>query len=94
MLFFGFELSEGDPCRVVRLSFRYQGQYEDKETGLCYNRFRYYSAETGRHTNDYIDKVNEDIINADKIGGKPAVEKQLDAIRQQLSNKTYTPPQK
>lgn len=27
--------------------FRYQGQYEDVETGLCYNRFRYYDPETG-----------------------------------------------
>lgn len=27
--------------------FRYQGQYEDEETGLYYNRFRYYSPETG-----------------------------------------------
>lgn len=27
--------------------FRYQGQYEDKETGLYYNRFRYYSADEG-----------------------------------------------
>lgn len=27
--------------------FRYQGQYEDVETGLCYNRFRYYSPEEG-----------------------------------------------
>lgn len=27
--------------------FRYQGQYEDKETGLYYNRFRYYSPEIG-----------------------------------------------
>ncbi len=29
------------------IPFRYQGQYEDIETGLYYNRFRYYSAETG-----------------------------------------------
>lgn len=29
--------------------FRYQGQYEDRETGLYYNRFRYYSAEEGRY---------------------------------------------
>lgn len=29
--------------------FRYQGQYEDEETGLYYNRFRYYSAEEGRY---------------------------------------------
>lgn len=27
--------------------FHYQGQYEDVETGLCYNRFRYYDPETG-----------------------------------------------
>ena len=27
--------------------FRYQGQYEDAETGLYYNRFRYYDCETG-----------------------------------------------
>ncbi|MCW5518549.1 RHS domain-containing protein [Aureitalea sp. L0-47] len=27
--------------------FRYQGQYEDVETGLYYNRFRYYAAEEG-----------------------------------------------
>jgi RHS repeat-associated protein len=27
--------------------FRYQGQYEDQETGLYYNRFRYYSPEEG-----------------------------------------------
>ena len=29
------------------IPFRYQGQYYDKETKLCYNRFRYYSPETG-----------------------------------------------
>ncbi len=27
--------------------FRYQGQYEDVETGLYYNRFRYYNSEEG-----------------------------------------------
>jgi RHS repeat-associated protein len=27
--------------------FRYQGQYEDSETGLYYNRLRYYSPEEG-----------------------------------------------
>lgn len=29
------------------IPFRYQGQYYDKETQLCYNRFRYYAPETG-----------------------------------------------
>ena len=29
--------------------FRYQGQYEDVETGLYYNRFRYYDPEGGQY---------------------------------------------
>jgi RHS repeat-associated protein len=29
--------------------FRYQGQYEDIETGLYYNRFRYYSPDEGMY---------------------------------------------
>ncbi|MBU2998082.1 RHS domain-containing protein [Cellulophaga baltica] len=29
--------------------FRYQGQYEDVETGLYYNRFRYYSPDSGTY---------------------------------------------
>lgn len=29
--------------------FRYQGQYEDVETGLYYNRYRYYSPEEGNY---------------------------------------------
>lgn len=35
--------------------FRYQGQYEDKETGLYYNRNRYYSPETGGY-------ISQDLI--------------------------------
>ncbi len=31
------------------IPFRYQGQYEDVETGLYYNRFRYYSPENGTY---------------------------------------------
>ena len=31
------------------IPFRFQGQYEDGETGLYYNRFRYYSPETGSY---------------------------------------------
>jgi len=27
--------------------FRYQGQYDDVEIGLYYNRFRYYSPDIG-----------------------------------------------
>ncbi|MGN6714479.1 DUF6531 domain-containing protein [Anaerocolumna jejuensis] len=32
------------------IPFRYQGQYEDMETGLYYNRFRYYSPSDGCYT--------------------------------------------
>ena len=32
------------------IPFRYQGQYEDTETGLYYNRFRYYSPNEGVYT--------------------------------------------
>ena len=38
--------SRGDRSLVP---FRYQGQYEDEETGLYYNRFRYYSLEMGMY---------------------------------------------
>ena len=31
------------------IPFHYQGQYEDIETGLYYNRFRYYSPESGTY---------------------------------------------
>nr|WP_245686223.1 RHS repeat-associated core domain-containing protein [Terasakiispira papahanaumokuakeensis] len=30
--------------------FRFQGQYHDRETGLHYNRFRYYDPRIGRFT--------------------------------------------
>ncbi|MFT3936539.1 MAG: DUF6531 domain-containing protein [Chitinophagaceae bacterium] len=33
----------------IAMPFRYQGQYADNETGLYYNRFRYYSAEDGMY---------------------------------------------
>ncbi len=32
------------------IPFRFQGQYADEETGLYYNRFRYYSPESGGYT--------------------------------------------
>ena len=35
--------------RVQDCPFRYQGQYEDTETGLYYNRFRYYDPEVGQY---------------------------------------------
>ena len=38
----------GDDVRPF-IPFRYQGQYEDIETGLYYNRFRYYSPDSGTY---------------------------------------------
>ncbi|WP_454986631.1 RHS repeat-associated core domain-containing protein [Capnocytophaga bilenii] len=43
------------------IPFRYQGQYEDIETGLYYNRFRYYSPESGTY-------ISQDPIGL--LGGK------------------------
>ncbi|GGE50177.1 RHS repeat-associated protein [Pedobacter psychrotolerans] len=44
--------------------FRYQGQYEDAETGLYYNRFRYYDPEIGGY-------ISQDPIGL--MGGNPTV---------------------
>ncbi|WP_340608146.1 RHS repeat domain-containing protein [Xenorhabdus bharatensis] len=33
----------------VQCNFRFMGQYFDEESGRCYNRFRYYSNETGQY---------------------------------------------
>ncbi|WP_422399004.1 RHS repeat-associated core domain-containing protein [Xenorhabdus griffiniae] len=37
------------PDYHVQCNFRFMGQYEDEESGLYYNRFRYYSPETGQY---------------------------------------------
>ena len=44
--------------------FRYQGQYEDRETGLYYNRFRYYDPSTGAY-------ISQDPIGL--AGGNPTL---------------------
>lgn len=44
--------------------FRYQGQYEDEETGLYYNRFRYYSSDSGSY-------ISQDRIGL--AGGNPTL---------------------
>jgi RHS repeat-associated protein len=40
---------ESDTLLAVRCPFRWPGQYEDVETGLSYNRFRYYDSEQGHY---------------------------------------------
>lgn len=51
-LFWSGELDSYGKMRIEKgetgsCPFRYQGQYEDIETGLYYNRFRYYDADSG-----------------------------------------------
>ena len=46
------------------IPFRFQGQYEDSETGLYYNRFRYYSPHTGNY-------IRQDPIGL--AGGNPTL---------------------
>ena len=46
------------------IPFRFQGQYEDGETGLYYNRFRYYSPHTGNY-------ISQDPIGL--TGGNPTL---------------------
>jgi RHS repeat-associated protein len=38
------------PSERQSVPFRFAGQYEDSETGLFYNRFRYYDPESGQYT--------------------------------------------
>ncbi|MBF1618154.1 MAG: RHS repeat-associated core domain-containing protein [Prevotella sp.] len=46
------------------IPFRFQGQYEDQETGLYYNRFRYYSPHAGNY-------ISQDPIGL--TGGNPTL---------------------
>jgi len=43
------ELRPGTSGMAQDCPFRWPGQYEDAETGLYYNRFRYYDAESGQY---------------------------------------------
>lgn len=62
-LFWECELDSYGKLRIEKgdigsCPFRYQGQYEDVETGLYYNRFRYYDADVGKY-------ISEDPIRTD-----------------------------
>jgi RHS family protein len=41
-----------NPEGYVSIPFLFQGQYYDHETGLAYNRFRYYDPELGRYISE------------------------------------------
>ncbi|CDH26998.1 hypothetical protein XBJ2_110001 [Xenorhabdus bovienii str. Jollieti] len=42
-------LASNDADYHVSCNLRFVGQYEDEESGLYYNRFRYYDRETGQY---------------------------------------------
>lgn len=48
MAFWSLKTSANDP-NYTECHFRFAGQYEDAETGLYYNRFRYYDKDTGQY---------------------------------------------
>ncbi|WP_317162612.1 RHS repeat domain-containing protein, partial [Myroides albus] len=60
--FGNLKLNKGDS--KTECPFRYQGQYEDVETGLYYNRFRYYDPKDGGY-------ISQDPIGL--AGGNPTL---------------------
>ncbi len=48
-VFKGISVKAGE---ALELPFRFPGQYEDEETGLYYNRFRYYDPEEGGYVSE------------------------------------------
>ena len=57
------------------IPFKYQGQYEDAETGLYYNRFRYYDPSTGGY-------ISQDPIGLE--GGNPTMYSYVQDINNRL----------
>ena len=53
-------------------AFLHQGQYLDTETGLAYNRFRYYSPETGAYISQNPIRLEAGLTNV--IHGHPITE--------------------
>jgi len=83
------------------IPFRFQGQYEDVETGLYYNRFRYYSPDEGT----YISKdpigldggsrlysyVNDPTSWFDLLGLHPIFDDDMAAMARDVHNKLLKP---
>lgn len=57
---------------VGLVPFLYQGQYLDRETRLAYNRFRYYSPETGAYISQDPIRLEAGLTNV--IHGHPITE--------------------
>ena len=87
------ETEEAEGARA-RTRIRFQGQYEDEETGLRYNRWRYYDAEAGRFlcvdpmglrgaTNGYRYATNP-VAWVDQLG-------LIDRVAPDLSRSNYSP---
>ena len=57
---------------VGLVPFLYQGQYLDGETGMAYNRFRYYSPETGAYISQDPIRLEAGLTNV--IHGHPITE--------------------
>jgi RHS repeat-associated protein len=71
----------------VALSFRFPGHYLDAETGLHYNRFRYYCPELGRYLQP--DPLGfEDSLNVYAYSSNPLVVVDLDGLAGYSGNKT------
>ena len=78
----------------IRIPFLFQGQYYDYETGLAYNRFRYYSPELGSSISEDPIRllggitlhayVEDRLMGLDPLGlslGSRALDKALGGIR-------------
>ena len=78
------------------IPFRYQGQYEDAETGLYYNRFRYYSPDEGTYICkdpigleggiNHYQYVSDPNAETDPLGLHPVFDEGLAKIAQETHN--------
>ncbi len=59
--------------RKIEQPLRFQGQYEDSETGLYYNRFRYYDPDTGRFLESDPARLAGDLNSYSYARGSPTM---------------------
>lgn len=71
-----------DPKSTIEMPLRFPGHYHDAETGLHYNRFRYYSPELGRYLqSDPAGQVGG--INVYAYPVDPLVDVDIDGLKKQ-----------